>query len=619
MALDETKAIQLSKILSVEKHIPMYQRNYVWEKDLRENFFENICEAFEADKEYFIGSMVFRERNPETNQYEIVDGQQRVTTAVILLSAALELALKRNKTEGEEFDDLLSKHKQKLTTTITDKSTGKPARAALLRHADATIDKAYETISAAVSIPETATQPLKKSEPVMVTNLRTAQEGLQILLNAYFDDHLKSLIRLNAFIEFLLEKVVCICHVASDIDTALTIYTRLNSSGKSLGKLEILKGKTFQEATEGSAWEDLDERWDSVEELLATKVKLGGLGNARLAISEESLLLYVLFLDFPQIGTSQERIADPWVGSKFLTDIIFSREVTAIIKENPLSLVSHLATFLEEVRSLKTAECAETEQIKNYLIDIAAVAQNQTIWLLVGILLQRHFPKSDEAFRVLRNMVFLFSFVLTGSGTSSGIYKEISTFISPKSLGRAPKQKDLEKLVSAMRAEISHRLDIFAFKLDELRYSVKSQRSSLRRILEFVDIELGYLTRLDTTKHLYSLHRKGALVNLDHLQPQKAKKLSDDRLHHIGNLALLSDKDNKAVQDKPYETAEKQGVLGKSEFILTKALVNDADDAVGQWKSTIPQHFSSFGELDEAAVTQRAGEIVTFLKLRLQS
>ena len=95
-----------------------------------------------------------------------------------------------------------------------------------------------------------------------------------------------------------------------------------------------------------------------------------------------------------------------------------------------------------------------SERIENYLLDIASIAQTQSQWLLVGIPLLKHFPRATEAFRALRNMVFVFSFALTGSGTASGVFRALARKLNEKHLRNEPCQENLEEVIADMKTQI---------------------------------------------------------------------------------------------------------------------------------------------------------------------
>ncbi len=65
--------------------IPVYQRNYAWEKDEIAALVQDVYDAFKKDrgKPYYIGTLVSYHKGDQV--YEIIDGQQRLTTIRILL------------------------------------------------------------------------------------------------------------------------------------------------------------------------------------------------------------------------------------------------------------------------------------------------------------------------------------------------------------------------------------------------------------------------------------------------------------------------------------------------------------------------------------------------------
>ena len=73
--------------------VPIYQRNFAWEKDEISALVQDIYDACRKDPKsiYFIGTLVSFHRGD--NVYEIIDGQQRLTTLTLILRA-LELPMR---------------------------------------------------------------------------------------------------------------------------------------------------------------------------------------------------------------------------------------------------------------------------------------------------------------------------------------------------------------------------------------------------------------------------------------------------------------------------------------------------------------------------------------------
>ena len=64
--------------------IPVYQRNYAWEEDEITALVKDVFDSFKTTKEtYYIGTLVTYKRGDSV--YEVIDGQQRLTTIYIIL------------------------------------------------------------------------------------------------------------------------------------------------------------------------------------------------------------------------------------------------------------------------------------------------------------------------------------------------------------------------------------------------------------------------------------------------------------------------------------------------------------------------------------------------------
>ena len=93
--------------------VPDYQREYVWESDnhvLR--FLQDINEEFNPNSDeqtsYFIGSAIIVKT--KDGQYDVIDGQQRLTTIIISLCALRDILSKImfSDSERQELDETKS-------------------------------------------------------------------------------------------------------------------------------------------------------------------------------------------------------------------------------------------------------------------------------------------------------------------------------------------------------------------------------------------------------------------------------------------------------------------------------------------------------------------------------
>lgn len=81
---DELKIVEVKEILLMKLSLPNYQRPYRWSVQSSNRLFMDTYEAFKNGiPEYRIGSVIFHKE--QSKKYNIVDGQQRLTTLSILL------------------------------------------------------------------------------------------------------------------------------------------------------------------------------------------------------------------------------------------------------------------------------------------------------------------------------------------------------------------------------------------------------------------------------------------------------------------------------------------------------------------------------------------------------
>lgn len=72
---------------SVTYSIPVYQRNYAWEEDQITALIKDVYDSWQKNPSapYYIGTLVTYKRNDR--EYEVIDGQQRLTTIYLIIKA----------------------------------------------------------------------------------------------------------------------------------------------------------------------------------------------------------------------------------------------------------------------------------------------------------------------------------------------------------------------------------------------------------------------------------------------------------------------------------------------------------------------------------------------------
>ena len=78
------KSIKLFNLLKKNLIIPSYQRPYEWDKSNVYILLDDIYSSYKKNDEINLGAIILNKNN---NDFEIVDGQQRLITLSLLLKA----------------------------------------------------------------------------------------------------------------------------------------------------------------------------------------------------------------------------------------------------------------------------------------------------------------------------------------------------------------------------------------------------------------------------------------------------------------------------------------------------------------------------------------------------
>lgn len=88
--------------------IPEFQREFEWEKDQISTFIDDILEALDYNHQYFFGPVVFLSQH-ESQQQEIIDGQQRLTSFSILLALISDIMFEYAEIKNDKILAVASK------------------------------------------------------------------------------------------------------------------------------------------------------------------------------------------------------------------------------------------------------------------------------------------------------------------------------------------------------------------------------------------------------------------------------------------------------------------------------------------------------------------------------
>lgn len=82
--------------------IPRYQRAYAWEEKEIEQLIDDVSDDNDPKRDYYIGSLIVARRKADDGvEYEVIDGQQRLTTIYLLLQCLLDYFSRGEVSVGE--------------------------------------------------------------------------------------------------------------------------------------------------------------------------------------------------------------------------------------------------------------------------------------------------------------------------------------------------------------------------------------------------------------------------------------------------------------------------------------------------------------------------------------
>ncbi len=237
--------------------IPIYQRPYQWGeeqcKELLNDLFENYKDYREDD--YFCGSLVLIQSDEGNKTYDIVDGQQRLSTFILLAkvlatfySECLDPMIQEYLQESwsDRHEDGKKKKRERLYFDLVGSNAKKDFQEALNFFDDLYASKGKGS---------------KSNDPSKGKNsyLKNA-----ICLKNYLEK--KEIEDINNFIQWLYLKVNFITITCSDTDMALRIFNVLNARGLPLHATDIFKGELLKKLTEEKEQEELATRWENLRQ-----------------------------------------------------------------------------------------------------------------------------------------------------------------------------------------------------------------------------------------------------------------------------------------------------------------------------------------------------------------
>ncbi len=505
--------------------VPRFQREYSWTVDELTELWKDILISLKYGKEklkaeeYFIGSLVLIGGNTSSH-FEIIDGQQRLTSITVLFSALVEtyreieeeklargcyMFVEGNDSDFTEFFRLENKRssdyiKRAIQNFNKEKIEANTPEEKKLKFA-------YEFFRK------------KLKEKALIEDMNKFM-GLSEEVNR--ETHTKYL---NAIREQILSLKTIYITVA-DKDEAYNIFETLNAKGLDLSIVDLIKNQIFKVLKDEHPTDYAKKQW---ENLLLNL-------NER----ENQTDLNVFFRHF-------------WVSEyEHITESKIYKSFTRIIpREDKVKMKEFLDTLVDESKNYQLITSPHTEDWRGPLVkDIYRSLTALSIFrvvsprpLLLALLKSRQEGKISQDYLIksleaIEHFHFVFSTICSSS--ASGLESKYSKFA--REIRGTDNKQDCHKIINELIQYLKGKMpdyDKFVTRFDaKLKYSTEYTRD--KKVIQYFFKKLEYHYRQKKELEISDL-------TIEHILPQSSKETIS---YTIGNLLPLSQLLNSKCKDK---------------------------------------------------------------------
>ena len=239
--------------------IPDYQRAYVWDTDQVRDLLDDTISAYRENKEaqYFLGSMVLKinekfENNVSYTEYELLDGQQRITTVFLILACMRDML-----TDYPQYQNSLAGFVYQAEDAILQQ----PERMRIIFNIRSDVrDFVNEHIKPLHGTCDDALLKEKMQAKDVNISIRNMANAM-LVAHEFLEENKSDII---GYLSYFLNKVLMIYVATEELQDAFQLFTVLNNRGVKLSSSDILKAENLKElsAADRTSWAT---RWEEME------------------------------------------------------------------------------------------------------------------------------------------------------------------------------------------------------------------------------------------------------------------------------------------------------------------------------------------------------------------
>lgn len=502
-------------------HMPIYQRPYSWDKERVEQLWFDIVEAFKnnqddssVDSNYFLGSIVVVKN---AKGFEVVDGQQRLTTLTILFCILRDMGL-----------DVVPKYKALINACIKDDIEDKE-RLVLTTHLNNQANF-EETVINGINL---------KSSKKEVENNRFLQNAMffkDIIQQSLNPDSEYYISDINAFIDYFFNNVTLIRIVCFDEGFAIKLFSVLNDRGLDLTPADIIKAHLLQHLDETKR-ESFIEVWKRIENTASLS------GESVQSIF--NLYLYFLKAENPR-RSLQDELKEQFKG------------------KNVQQLILDIEKYAKIVLELNS-------NTKDKDISLLRYVNHSIYWktILASAIHNEYYD-----FNGLKSLLRKYYYQSWIAGGTLNRIKQTSFNIIRKVKNNEP----LENIKFIIQENLGKYQFYTDFLKNENMYWMNWHKPLLLAVEYFEQDDREYIP---ITRDLHTEHILPKEWNRDDLNWKEYFTTEDSSkyLNSLGNLTLLSGVKNIQASNRNFDNKREiyagKGIDGKTSFEITKSILED--------------------------------------------
>jgi hypothetical protein len=241
--------------------IPEYQRPFVWEADQVIELLDDVYRARQSDpdSQYFLGSMVLKKSDKQDGatkyeEYDLLDGQQRLTTLLLITAVVRDLTPKSNHARIKTCQETIYQ--------MANPDDSIPERNRIvfdIRDEVRDFVNTYIKFDAGTNkVPELERLSQNRDANISIRNMA----GAILTIRDFFKND-KSI---DHFFPFLRSNVLMIYVAAEDLNDAFHLFTVMNNRGVKLRNSDILKAENLAKIVDATARSEYAKKWERIED-----------------------------------------------------------------------------------------------------------------------------------------------------------------------------------------------------------------------------------------------------------------------------------------------------------------------------------------------------------------